>query len=104
VRALSLEDWVVRSGEPVAAREGTLLLSLAEQKYVSLNATGAAIWAKLARPIQLARIRDELVAEFGAPPEEAGQAVLDFISGLAAQNIVNVSAVSTEVARTEGSD
>lgn len=88
---LNLSDWAVRSGEAVAAREGTLLLSLREQKYFSLNATGAAIWAKLAEPIQLARIRDELVAEFGVAPEEAGSAVLDFVAGLAAQNIVSVT-------------
>jgi len=91
---LSLDDWAVRSVEPVVARDGTLLLSLREQKYFTLNGSAAAIWAKLEKPIQLARIRDELVAEFQVPPEEAGKAVLDFIAGLAAQNIVRVDTSS----------
>ena len=88
-----IDDWAVRSGEPVVAdtQDGQVLLSLKEQKYFTLNATAAAIWTKLAQPTQLSRVRDALVEEFGVEPDVAGGAVLDFVGRLAAQNIVTVT-------------
>jgi len=87
-----IEDWAVRAREPVAAdtAAGAVLLSLKAQKYFSFNATAAAIWARLERPAQLSRIRDEIAREFHAPPGEVETALLDFIANLLAQEIVTV--------------
>jgi hypothetical protein len=87
-----IEDWAVRSHEPVAAdtAAGAVLLSLKAQKYFSLNPTAAAIWARLETPSQLCTIRDALVLEFHAPHDEVEGALLDFVASLVAQDIVTV--------------
>ena len=87
-----IDDWAMRSREPVAAdtADGTVLLSLATQKYFSLNATAAAIWTRLETPTQLSAIRDAIALEFRAPRGEVEIAVREFVASLVAQNIVTV--------------
>jgi len=92
----SLEDWAVRSSEPVMASsaDGTVLLSVREGKYFVLNATAAAIWAKLETPVRLRQIRDEIAVEFQVSPDEAGAATLEFVVQLAQLNIVIVQSAA----------
>jgi hypothetical protein len=88
----NIDDWAKRSAEPVAAdlQEGTYLLSLREQKYFALNVSAAAIWRKLATPMRLSQIRDEIAAEFDAEPEAVGRSVMEFVARLSEQKIVTV--------------
>lgn len=91
-RPPSLDDWAVRSAEPAAAKtaDGTVLLSIREGKYFVLNATADAIWTKLAEPVRLRQIGDEIAREFGVSLEEACAATLEFIAQLVELNIVTV--------------
>ena len=89
-----IEDWAKRSDEPVeaTANGSVVLVSLREKKYFALNATAAAIWKKLERPIQLCQIRDEIAKEFefGSTQQSASDAVLEFVTRLSEENMVKL--------------
>jgi hypothetical protein len=87
-----LDSWVVRSPEPIAAEigDGLVMLSVQEGKYFSLNATAAAIWRRLAAPMRIGELCDQIVREFDTSREHAIQAVPEFVAKLIEQNIVAV--------------
>ena len=89
---LRLDQWAVRSAEPVGARtrEGFALLSTEQQRYFVLNDSAAAVWERLAQPIELRALAEMIAAAFALAPGDAGQAVLDVVAQFREQNIVSV--------------
>jgi hypothetical protein len=78
------DSWVVRSAEPLGAEvaDGVVLCSVAAGVYVSLNDTAAAVWRRLAQPIQLRALCGEIAHEFDVVPEECSTAVIACVSRL----------------------
>jgi hypothetical protein len=92
VAAVRLDQWAVRSPEPVAAQtgEGLALLSAERNRYLVLNESAAAVWERLAGPIQLQALAEAVAGVFGITTVEAGEAVLDVVAHFLDQNIVSV--------------
>ena len=89
---LRLDQWAVRSPDPVSAQtgEGLAILSTEQNRYIVLNESAAVIWERLAQPIALRALSQTIAADFNLAPEEADAAVLDVVAHLLEQNIVSV--------------
>lgn len=87
-----LDQWAVRSPEPVGAQtgEGFALLSTDQRQYFVLNDSAAAIWHRLSEPIQLGALAKAIAAEFHIAAAEAGEAVVGVVAQFLEQNIVIV--------------
>jgi hypothetical protein len=78
------DSWVVRSAEPLGAEVagGVVLFSPAAGAYVSLNATAAAIWRRLERPMQVRALCDAIAQEYDITPGECMPAVIACVGKL----------------------
>ena len=68
-----------------------VLLNLDTKLYFSLNATGVAIWKLLAEDLTLGQIGERLFQEYDVTPEKAQQCVLDLVSQLNDEKLVNIN-------------
>jgi hypothetical protein len=59
-----------------------VVLDTATATYMSLNATGRALWAKLDEGATPAELTAELVSTYGLPASQAASDVEDFLSAL----------------------
>lgn len=91
---ITLDSLVSCSASPVAANVAgeTVLMSLARNKCYGLGATGSVIWRRLAEPVRVATLRDELAAEYDAEPDVIERDVLELLEELAAEGLIEVRA------------
>ena len=69
-----------------------LLLHPETGKYVSLNATGAQLWAKLEAPTNVGALVDHLVATRRVDTDRAEADVRSFLTGLLERGLVTAEA------------
>lgn len=60
------------------------------ERYVALDDVGRRIWEKLAAPVTVGGLIDELEHEFAAPPGVIARDVLAFVSELENEGMVRV--------------
>jgi hypothetical protein len=103
---LGLDNWVVRSPEPIAAEvgDGLVMLSVQEGKYFSLNPSAAAIWRRLETPMRISELCDHMVDEFDISREHAVQAVSGFVAKLIEQKIAAVPPMQPSSGEGRGTD
>jgi hypothetical protein len=65
-----------------------VLLSPKDLAYFGLEGTGAVIWDRIAEPIRLGELVDQLTAEYQADPELIRAEVVDFAAGLEAAGLL----------------
>jgi hypothetical protein len=58
------------------------------ERYIALDDVGRRIWDRLAAPITIATLVDELEREFSAPPGAIARDVLAFVSELESEGMV----------------
>ncbi len=68
----------------------SVLLHLHTQQYFTLNETGTRIWEELAHAPSLAQIGQALEAQYDLTLDQAYQHIIELVSGLAAEQLVQV--------------
>ena len=68
------------------------ILHLGSGIYYSLDPVGARIWALLQQPSRVEHLRDILLAEYDVTPERLEQDLLDLLTQLAAERLIEVHA------------
>lgn len=66
-------------------------LDLATSRYLSINSTGAAIWALLVEGAEIDALEAQLVSVFDVEPEVAARDASAFLSELVARGLVEHS-------------
>ena len=61
---------------------GALALNLQTGKYYSLNSVGRRMWMLLAEENSLDEVRDVIVSEYDAPPEQVDRDLMVLVAGL----------------------
>jgi hypothetical protein len=91
-RNVGLDTVIVRNREPVTVEvDGTaVMMSLLQGKYYGLDAIGTRIWELVESPISARRLCDVLMEEFAVDRETCERDVLEFVSALAAERLVEV--------------
>ena len=91
--AIEMADTVARDNSLMAAPvDGELVvLSLASNHYVGLDATGRRIWDLVAAPTRVRDLCGTLCADFHAPLEQVAPDVLTFLGRLESEGILNVA-------------
>ncbi len=67
-----------------------VLLNLGTKMYYSLNETGLRIWQMLGSGITLGEISERLQGEFDVTPEKAKESVINLVSELITEKLVEV--------------
>lgn len=80
LRAVKLQ-WVETDGQIIALDETTLV-------YLSANGSGAFLWQQLAAGTTREELVEQLAATFGIDAHEAARDVDDFLSQLAARELL----------------
>ncbi len=68
------------------------ILHLGSGIYYSLDPVGARIWALLQQPSRVERLRDILLAEYDVTPERLQHDLLDLLTQLAAERLIEIHA------------
>lgn len=68
----------------------TVLMHMGTASYFTLNATGTKIWELLGQGLNLAAIREELVASYEVSADQATASLLRLVEELAAQTLLTV--------------
>lgn len=89
---LSLQDVVVTKSDALSAEiDGSLiLLSVERGIYCGLDHIGTAIWRQLAEPVEIGVLCQRLVAEYEGRPEEIQRDLLQLLSKLEDQSLIEV--------------
>lgn len=74
----------------VLDNQETVLLNLQTQQYYTLNETGTRIWEALAQAGDLTQIGQTLEARYELTLDQANQHVLDLVTTLAQEQLVQV--------------
>lgn len=74
----------------VLFNQEAVLLHLKTQQYYTLNETGTIIWQELAQADSLDKIGQTLRAQYNLTLEQAYQHIIDLVSGLVAEQLVQV--------------
>ena len=90
--ALTLKDRVARGQKHLATEAGdtVIILSVDHGVYCGLDDIGSDIWRRLDQPMTIADLRDVLVTEYRGDREEISADVLDLLSSLHAQGMIDV--------------
>jgi coenzyme PQQ synthesis protein D (PqqD) len=94
VSQLSLESIVAARKEQVScdlAGEAAIL-QLESGVYYTLNAVGARVWTLVQQPVRVEAVRDTLLAEYGVTSEQLEADLLDLLTRLAAERLIEVRA------------
>ena len=67
-----------------------VLLNLKNGKYYGLNLVGVAVWERLQQPTTLPEIQAGILEEFNVTPEICRREVLDFLSRMFDENLIEV--------------
>jgi hypothetical protein len=69
----------------------TVLMSLARSRCYGLGAIGSEIWSRLMSPVRVSDLVEELSQRYEAPPGVIERDVLQLLSQLAADGLIQVS-------------
>ncbi len=67
-----------------------IVLSLRTGMYYGLAQVGVRVWELVREPILVADLRDVIVREYDVEPERCERDVLDFLSDLATQGLIEI--------------
>ena len=78
---------------PVAADVAgeTVLMSLERSRCYGLGGIGSEIWSKLASPVRVADLVEELDGQYEAPPGVVERDVLQLLTQLADEGLIQIS-------------
>ena len=78
---------------PVAADVAgeTVLMSLERSRCYGLGGIGSEIWSKLATPVRVADLVEELDGQYEAPPGVVERDVLQLLTQLADEGLIQIS-------------
>ena len=81
---LDANSVISRGAEHVETRAGdqTLMMSIQQGKYYSVDATAARIWELIEHPASISAIVEQLIAEYDVDPEECATQVRAFVGEL----------------------
>jgi hypothetical protein len=90
--SFQLDTIVVRSPEQVSGElDGrVVLLSIENGEYYDINKIGSRIWALLEKPVAVAALMDQLLAEFEVDRETCGRDVRELLEKLLADKLVQI--------------
>jgi hypothetical protein len=90
---LNPDSVVCHRANPVAADVGgeTVLMSLERSRCYGLGEIGSDIWSKLASPVRVEDLVEELNARYEAPPGVVERDVLQLLTQLAEEGLIRVS-------------
>jgi hypothetical protein len=69
----------------------TVLMSLARSRCYGLGAIGSEIWSRLMSPVRVSDLVEELSQRYEAPPGVIERDVLQLLSQLAEEGLIQVS-------------
>lgn len=86
---LSLKTVVSRGSEHVETRVGdqTMMMSIAQGSYFSVDATAARIWDLIEAPVALSDVVSKLMSEYEVSEQQCSEQVLDFVEQLIANGL-----------------
>jgi hypothetical protein len=89
---LTLQSRIAKRAEIVSGKidDELIMMSIESGKYHTLNATGGRIWALLDKPQTVSELCAALTGEFKTAPAVCQKEVMDFITQLAAREIVTI--------------
>jgi hypothetical protein len=92
IPSFQLETIVVRSPEQVSGElDGrVVLLSIENGEYYDINKVGSRIWAMLGKPVTVAVLIDQLLAEFEVDYETCERDVRELLEKLLADKLVKI--------------
>jgi len=92
VSLVSLDSVVVATVRQVSCHLAgeAAILQLESGIYYTVNPVGARIWTLVQQPVRVARLRDTLVAEYDVPPDRLEADLLDLLTRLAAERLIDV--------------
>ena len=90
---LSNRTIVVATREEVSCKLGeeAAILGLKNSVYYGLNAVGARVWELLREPKSLAEVQAAIVSEYDVSSEQAEKDLLQFMRGMLAEGLVELS-------------
>lgn len=90
--ALTVVDYVVRSEQCLSTEVGdeTVLMSVENGCYGGLDDIGSDIWRRLEKPVSVAELCDELVAEYAADRAIIEADVLAYLRSLLQQQMIKI--------------
>ena len=90
---LKLGSIVCHVPNPVAADVAgeTVLMSLARSRCYGLGEIGSEIWSKLASPVRVEDLIEELSARYEAPPGMIERDVLHLLTQMAQEGLIKIS-------------
>jgi len=93
VVVLSAASTVSQSQECLAADVGAemVLITLRNGVFVSLDELGAEIWKRLASPVTVAALRDQLTQEYDAGPDIIEADLIEMLTELSKAGTIEVS-------------
>ena len=92
VSSVSLDSIVVAAPRQVScdlAGEAAIL-QFESGTYYTLNPVGARVWTLVQQPERVATLRDTLLAEYDVTPERLEADLLDLLTRLAAERLIDV--------------
>jgi hypothetical protein len=90
--ALTISSVVVQSREPVAVEveRSVVMMSIAREKYYGLEGAGSRIWKLLETPRQVSELCAALQREFDVDDAECRRDVLEFLTSMVIEGLVEV--------------
>jgi len=90
--AITLTTRVVRSNEPVSAAAGDSLMMFSVERgsYYGLNEVATAIWQRIAKPVGVGALCDDLQGSFEVAPERCQAEVVAFLEKLEKKGLVRI--------------
>jgi len=90
--AITTSSLVVATTDQVSSDLAgeAIVLSLRTGMYYGLAQVGVRVWELVREPIRVADLRDMIVREYDVEPERCERDVLDFLSDLATQGLIEI--------------
>ena len=100
--ALTESTIVTQSREPVAVEvdRTVVMMSIAREKYYSLDGVGGRIWELLRDPRTVGELNEQLLSEFDVDPAECRTDVEAFLTNLLDEGLIEVTGESPDSVRT----
>ena len=90
---ISIEDHFTRLPDVIDAKldDGLALLNIESGEYYNFNSSARNIWELLAEPLTPLEVRDRLLEQFAAAPDQCLEDVITFIEYLFNEGIVTIA-------------
>ena len=87
---LTLDTSVVRSDRIMSSPvdNALVMMDMDGGKYFSLDPSGADIWARLAEPVRIDELCDQLTQKYAVTPEDCQQDVLNLLKKMLSEGLV----------------